>query len=57
VGTLIYLTLTRSDISFAVGVMSHYMQNPKKPHLEVVRRILRYVNSTLDRSIMYKRGR
>jgi len=56
VGTLIYLTLTRPDISFAVGVMSRYMQNPKKPHLEAVRRILRYVNRTLDHGIMYKRG-
>ncbi|KAL0458661.1 UNVERIFIED_CONTAM: Retrovirus-related Pol polyprotein from transposon RE1 [Sesamum latifolium] len=43
VGSLIYLTLTRPDISFAVGVMSRYMQNPKKPHLQAVRRILRYV--------------
>ena len=34
VGSLIYLTLTRPDISYADGVMSRYMQNPKKPHLE-----------------------
>ena len=43
VGNLIYLTLTRPDISYAISVMSRYMQNPKKPHLEAVRRILRYV--------------
>jgi len=56
VGTIIYLTLTRPDISFVVGVMSRYMQNPKKPHLKAVRRILRYVNNMLDYGIMYKRG-
>ncbi|GJW15536.1 indole-3-acetic acid-amido synthetase GH3.17, partial [Tanacetum coccineum] len=56
VGSLIYLTITRPDISFAVGVMSRYMQNPKKSHLEAVRRILRYVKSTLDYGIMFRKG-
>ncbi|KAL0324815.1 UNVERIFIED_CONTAM: Retrovirus-related Pol polyprotein from transposon RE1, partial [Sesamum radiatum] len=56
VGSLIYLTLTRPDISFAVGVMSRYLQNPKKYHLEAVRRILRYVKSTLGFGIMLKKG-
>ena len=34
VGSLIYLILTRPDISCEIGVMSQYMQNPKKPHLD-----------------------
>jgi transposase InsO family protein len=40
----------------AVSVMSRYMQNPKKPHLEAVRRILRYVKSTIDYGLLYKKG-
>ncbi|KAE8675430.1 putative RING/U-box superfamily protein [Hibiscus syriacus] len=57
VGSLIYLTLTRPDISYAVGVMSRYMQNPKKPHLEAVRRILlRYVKNTIDYGLLYRKG-
>ena len=36
VGSLIYLTLTHPNITFAVGMASRFMQNPKKPHLEVV---------------------
>ncbi|PKI63871.1 hypothetical protein CRG98_015754 [Punica granatum] len=55
VGSLIYLTLIRPDISYAVGVMSWYMQNPKKSHLEAVRRILRYVKSTLGYGILYRK--
>ncbi|KAK2997760.1 hypothetical protein RJ639_024907 [Escallonia herrerae] len=39
-----------------VGVMSRYMQNTKKLHLEAVRGILRYVKGTLDYEIIYKKG-
>ncbi|KAI3500109.1 hypothetical protein L1887_35925 [Cichorium endivia] len=56
VGSLIYLTLTRPDISYAVGVMSRYMQSPKKPHLDAARRILRYIKGTIDYGLLYKRG-
>ncbi|XP_048228320.1 secreted RxLR effector protein 161-like [Ricinus communis] len=56
VGSLMYLTLTRPDIAFVVGVVSRFMQNPKKPHLEVVQRILRYIRGTLDLDIFYKNG-
>ncbi|KAK3041270.1 hypothetical protein RJ639_001372 [Escallonia herrerae] len=38
------------------GMMSRYMQNPKKLHLEAVRGILRYVKGTLDYGIIYKKG-
>ncbi|CAM9003922.1 unnamed protein product [Rhodiola kirilowii] len=56
VGSLIYLTITRPDISFAVGVVSLLMQNPRKPHLEAVRRILRYVRGTTNYGLLYKKG-
>ena len=32
------------------------MQNPRKPHLEAIRRILRYVKGTSDFEILYKKG-
>ncbi|XP_022863734.1 uncharacterized protein LOC111383803 [Olea europaea var. sylvestris] len=56
VGSLIYLTLTRPYISFAVGVASQFMPNPKKPHLEAVRSILRYVKETTNFGMLYKKG-
>ena len=40
IGSLIYITSTWSDISYAVGVMT-YMQSPKKPNLDAARWILR----------------
>ncbi|XP_042448038.1 secreted RxLR effector protein 161-like [Zingiber officinale] len=56
VGSLIYLTLTQPDISYAVSVISQYMQNPKKSHLKAARRILRYAKSTIDYGLLYKRN-
>jgi len=46
-GNLIYMTITRFDLSYVVGVVSQFMQTPQKPHLDAVRRILRYIKHTL----------
>jgi hypothetical protein len=54
VGSLIYLTITRPDLSYAVGLVSQFMQQPTKPHLECIRRILRYVKATLNYGLFYK---
>ncbi|XP_035837289.1 secreted RxLR effector protein 161-like [Helianthus annuus] len=55
VGSLIYLTLTRPDISFAVGVLSRLMQDPRKPHYLAIQRVLRYVKGTVNKGVMFKR--
>ena len=47
VGSLIYMTISRPDLSYAVGLVSQFMQAPRKPHLDAARCILRYVKSTL----------
>ena len=57
IGSLIYLTLTWPDIAYSVGVVSRYMSNPKKPHLDAVKRILRYVKDTINFGILYKKTR
>jgi Reverse transcriptase (RNA-dependent DNA polymerase) len=53
VGGLIYLTHTRPDISYAVGVISRYMQNPTKHHFGVAKRILKYISGTADYGLWY----
>jgi len=47
VGSLIYMTITRPDLSYAVEVVNQFMQTPRKPHLDAVRRILRYIKHIL----------
>ncbi len=54
VGSLIYMTITRPDLNYAVGVVNQFMQTPRKPHLDAVRCILRYIKHTLQRGIFYE---
>ena len=40
VGCLIYLTTTKPEISYPVHILSQFMQEPRKPHLDVVHHLL-----------------
>lgn len=42
-GSLRYLVHTRLDIAFSVGVVSRYMERPIMMHLNLVKRIIRYL--------------
>eukprot|EP00252_Welwitschia_mirabilis_P004570 TRINITY_DN14889_c0_g1_i4.p1 TRINITY_DN14889_c0_g1~~TRINITY_DN14889_c0_g1_i4.p1 ORF type:complete len:342 (-),score=63.55 TRINITY_DN14889_c0_g1_i4:372-1256(-) len=53
VGSLLYLTATRPDIQYAVGVVARFMSNPKEKHWNVVKKILRYVAGTLHFGLLY----
>jgi len=46
-GSLIYMTITRLNLSYAIGMLSEFMQTPRKPHLDAVRCISRYIKHTL----------
>jgi hypothetical protein len=56
VGSLLYLTHTRHDISFVVGLVSWYMQTPHEIHWKVAKRILCYVHGTVQFGIHYSLG-
>ncbi|WZY94100.1 hypothetical protein YC2023_066429 [Brassica napus] len=51
VGKLIYLTITRPDICFAVNQVSQHMQAPKVHHWKMVDRILRYLSGTAGQGV------
>ncbi|XP_074328393.1 secreted RxLR effector protein 161-like [Apium graveolens] len=55
VGSLRYLTCTRPDILYSVGLVSHYMEIPTKTHLKAVKKILRYHKGTMDYGLFYHR--
>jgi hypothetical protein len=43
VGSLLYLTHSRLDLSYAVGAVSRFMQESHELHWKVAKCILRYV--------------
>ncbi|KAL0641846.1 hypothetical protein Bca4012_102697 [Brassica carinata] len=51
VGKLIYLTITRPDICFAVNQVSQHMQIPKEHHWGMVNRLLMYLNGSADQGV------
>ncbi|XP_015160008.1 uncharacterized mitochondrial protein AtMg00240-like [Solanum tuberosum] len=54
VGKLNYLTVTRSDISFPVSVVSQFMTSPCDSHWDAVVRILRYIKSALGKGLLFE---
>ena len=55
VGSLRYLCNSRPDLSFVVGLINRFINNPKKSHLTVAKRILRYVKGTLEYGVLFPR--
>ncbi|XP_026398952.1 uncharacterized protein LOC113294788 [Papaver somniferum] len=51
VGSLQYLIITRPDIAHAINLVSQFMHRPTIIHLQAIKRILRYLNDTLDYGI------
>ncbi|XP_074323266.1 secreted RxLR effector protein 161-like [Apium graveolens] len=54
IGSLRYLTHTRPDITYAVGVVSRFMEKPTVKHQQAVKHILRYVKGTVNYGLAYK---
>ncbi|XP_050876819.1 secreted RxLR effector protein 161-like [Lathyrus oleraceus] len=53
IGSLLYLTASRPDITFAVEFCDRYQLEPKMIHITQVKRILKYVNGTSEYGILY----
>ena len=53
VGSLVYLIVTRPDISYAIHQVSQYLSAPRSTYYVVVLCILRYLKGTLFHGIFY----
>ena len=56
IGGLLHLSnTTRPDISYAVGFLSRYMENPNMAHWQAAKHILRYLKGTVGFGIEYSK--
>ncbi|XP_014523648.1 uncharacterized protein LOC106779943 [Vigna radiata var. radiata] len=56
VGALQYLTITRPGLSYAVNLVSQFLQAPTTDHFQAVKHILRYVKGTMSYGLSFTRG-
>ncbi|XP_070013124.1 uncharacterized mitochondrial protein AtMg00810-like [Nicotiana sylvestris] len=56
IGSLLYLTASRPDIVFSVGLSARFQSNPKESHFKGAKKILRYLKGTLDLVLYYPSG-
>ena len=53
VGILIYLTISRSDIAYSVHVLSRFMHQPRKLHMEAALRVVRYLKNAPGQGLFF----
>ena len=48
IGSLLYLTASRPNISYSVGMCARYQANPKESHMIALKRIIKYVKTIAE---------
>ncbi|XP_022867515.1 uncharacterized protein LOC111387203, partial [Olea europaea var. sylvestris] len=51
-GRLLYLTITRTDISYAIQLLSQFMDHPTDSHLSAAHKVLRYLKIAPGQGIL-----
>jgi hypothetical protein len=53
VGSLVYLGVTRSDISYSIHILSQFVSAPTQIHYSHIIRVLRYLHGTISRRLFF----
>lgn len=56
VGRLIYLRVTRPELSYAIHILSQFMQAPRQEHWEAAVRVVRYLKWNPGQGVLLKAG-
>ena len=54
VGRLVYLTITRLDLSYSVHILSQVMHKPQEEHWNAAMRVIRYLKGSPGQGIMLR---
>ena len=53
VGRLLYLTVTRPDLSYSVQVLSQFIANPRADHLSAAYKVIKYLKSSPGQGLFF----
>ncbi|XP_061355805.1 secreted RxLR effector protein 161-like [Gastrolobium bilobum] len=53
IGRLLYLNITRPDLSYAVNKLSQFIAHPREPHIQATYRLLQYIKGTVGQGLFY----
>ena len=53
IGSLLYLTASRPDISYAVGVCARFQVEPREAHMLAAKNIIKYLKGTINLGLWY----
>nr|XP_027186137.1 uncharacterized protein LOC113784174 [Cicer arietinum] len=56
IGSLLYLTASRTGIVFAVPLCARFQYSPKESQITAIKRIFRYLVGTIDLGLWYIKG-
>ncbi len=56
IGSLMYLINTRPNICYVVNTLNQFMVEPKRAHWAAAKHVLRYIQRTVDYTLLYTRS-